>query len=91
MYGMGGGPANPSTPGEGWENVEPSQSRAQPLQEVCSLVPRTLQLSQIVEGLVGGKEPVLGSITPGRAEKRAGEALGVYKASDPDGSPPATL
>lgn len=59
---MGRGPANPSTPGEGWENVEPSQSRAQPLQEVCSRVPRTLQLSQIAEGLVGGKEPVLGSI-----------------------------
>lgn len=59
---MGRGPANPSTLGEGWENLEPSQSRAQPLQEVCSRVPRTLQLSQTAEGLVGGKEPVLGRI-----------------------------
>lgn len=72
MYEMRRGPSNPRTLREGWENLGPSQSRTQPLQEVCSQVPRTLQLSQIAEGLVGGKEPVLGRIPQAGLERGQG-------------------
>lgn len=84
MYELQRGPANPSTLREGRENLGPSQSRAQPLQEVCSPVLQDTATFTNCWRTGGRKRAYLGEDTPGRAEEGAGEALGVYKASDPE-------